>query len=71
VVGFLVKEHGMSYRTGHQILALMMQTVADRNIPRSQATPHMLEGAISYLARGSLHLCHRFCSVLYADVTSE
>ena len=46
VVGFHVKEHGMSYRTGHQILALMMQTVADRNIPPSQATPDMLEGAI-------------------------
>jgi argininosuccinate lyase len=46
VVGFLVKEHGMSYRTGHQVLALMMQTVADRNIPPSQATPDMLEGAI-------------------------
>jgi hypothetical protein len=45
VVGFLVKEHGMSYRTGHQILALMMQTVADLNIPPSQ-TPDMLEGAI-------------------------
>ena len=46
VVGYLVKEHGMSYRTGHQILSLMMQTVADRNIPPSQATPDMLEGAI-------------------------
>jgi argininosuccinate lyase len=46
VVGFLVKEHGMSYRTGHQILALMMQDVADRNIPPSQVTPDVLERAI-------------------------
>jgi len=46
VVGFLVKEHGMSYRTGHQILANMMRTVADRNIPPSQVTPDILENAI-------------------------
>ncbi len=46
VVGFLVKEHGMSYRTGHQILALMMQDVADRNVPPSQVTPDVLERAI-------------------------
>lgn len=47
VVGYLVKEHGMSYRTGHQILALMMQTVADRNIPPSQVTPEVLEDAVA------------------------
>ena len=46
VVGFLVKEHGMSYRTGHQILSLMMKTVADRNIPPSQVGPDILENAI-------------------------
>lgn len=46
VVGYLVKEHGMSYRTGHQILATMMRTVADRNIPPSQVTPDILESAI-------------------------
>lgn len=46
VVGYLVKEHGMSYRTGHQILALMMQNVADRNIPPSQVAPDVLEDAI-------------------------
>lgn len=46
VVGFLVKEHGMSYRTGHQILALMMQTVADNNIPPSKVTPDVLETAV-------------------------
>lgn len=46
VVGYLVKEHGMSYRTGHQILALMMQTVADNNIPPSRVTPDVLEDAV-------------------------
>ena len=46
VVGFLVKEHGMSYRTGHQVLALMMQTVADSNIPPSKVTPDVLENAV-------------------------
>ncbi len=46
VVGFLVKEHGMSYRTGHQVLALMMQDVADRNIPPSKVTPDVLENAV-------------------------
>jgi argininosuccinate lyase len=46
VVGYLVKEHGMSYRTGHQILALMMQDVADRNIPPSKVPPDVLESAI-------------------------
>lgn len=46
VVGYLVKEHGMSYRTGHQILASMMRTVADRNIPPSQVQPRMLEDAV-------------------------
>ena len=46
VVGYLVKEHGMSYRTGHQILALMMQEVADKNIPPSQVKAEVLESAI-------------------------
>ncbi len=46
VVGYLVKEHGMSYRTGHQILALMMQTVADNNIPPSKVTANILEDAV-------------------------
>jgi argininosuccinate lyase len=46
VVGYLVKEHGMSYRTGHQILALMMQTVADANIPPSKVKPEVLENAV-------------------------
>jgi argininosuccinate lyase len=46
IVGFLVKEHGMSYRTGHQILALMMQAVADRNIPPSEVKASVLEDAI-------------------------
>ena len=46
VVGYLVKEHGMSYRTGHQILALMMQTVKDKRIPPSQVTPDVLEDAV-------------------------
>ena len=46
VVGYLVKEHGMSYRTGHQILAMMMQTVADKRIPPSKVTPDILEGAV-------------------------
>lgn len=36
----------MSYRTGHQVLALMMQDVADRNIPPAQVGPQMLEQAI-------------------------
>jgi argininosuccinate lyase len=46
VVGYLVKEHGMSYRTGHQILALMMQTVKDKRIPPSRVTPDVLEDAV-------------------------
>jgi argininosuccinate lyase len=46
VVGFLVKEHGMSYRTGHQILSHMMKVVADRNIPPSQVGPEILENSI-------------------------
>jgi argininosuccinate lyase len=46
VVGYLVKEHGMSYRTGHQILAHMMRDVADRNIPPSKVTPDVLENAV-------------------------
>ena len=46
VVGYLVKEHGMSYRTGHQILALMMQEVADKNIPPSKVKAEVLESAI-------------------------
>jgi argininosuccinate lyase len=46
IVGFLVKEHGMSYRTGHQILALLMRSLADRNVPPSQVQPHALEQAI-------------------------
>ncbi len=46
VVGFLVKEHGMSYRTGHQILSNMMQTIADRNIPPSQVSPEVIEKAV-------------------------
>lgn len=46
IVGYLVKEHGMSYRTGHQILALMMQTVADQRIPPSQVKAEVLEAAI-------------------------
>ena len=36
----------MSYRTGHQILALMMQEVADKNIPPSQVKAEVLESAI-------------------------
>ena len=36
----------MSYRTGHQVLALMMQTVADNNIPPSKVTPDVLEKAV-------------------------
>ncbi len=46
IVGYLVKEHGMSYRTGHQILSLMMQNVADKNIPPSQVKADTLEEAI-------------------------
>ena len=46
VVGYLVKEHGMSYRTGHQVLALMMQTVADNNIPPSEVKAEVLENAV-------------------------
>lgn len=46
VVGYLVKEHGMSYRTGHQVLALMMQKVADNKIPPSQVTADVLEDAV-------------------------
>ena len=46
VVGFLVKEHGMSYRTGHQILALMMQRVADKGISPAQMKAAALEQAI-------------------------
>jgi argininosuccinate lyase len=46
VVGYLVKEHGMSYRTGHQVLALIMQTVADGNIPPSRMSPEVLESAV-------------------------
>ena len=36
----------MSYRTGHQILANIMRTVADHNIPPSRVTPDLLENAI-------------------------
>jgi argininosuccinate lyase len=46
IVGFLVKEHGMSYRTGHQVLAHMMREVADRNIPPSKVGADMLEKAV-------------------------
>jgi argininosuccinate lyase len=46
VVGYLVKEHGMSYRTGHQVLAFMMRKVADARIPPSQVRPEMLEEAV-------------------------
>lgn len=35
----------MSYRTGHQTLALMMQTVADRNIPPSGGGYPVFRGA--------------------------
>ena len=33
-------------RTGHQILANMMQSIADRNIPPSQVKPEVLEKAV-------------------------
>lgn len=46
IVGFLVKEHGMSYRTGHQVLALMMQALADKNIPPSKVQPEVLEQVV-------------------------
>jgi argininosuccinate lyase len=45
LIGYLVKEKGMSYRTGHQILALLMKTVADGNIAPSQVSAEMVEQA--------------------------
>lgn len=45
LIGYLVKENGMSYRTGHQILALLMQKVADGGIPPSEVTVEMVEAA--------------------------
>ncbi|HZL28858.1 MAG TPA: lyase family protein [Acidobacteriaceae bacterium] len=46
LIGYLVKEHGMSYRTGHQILALLMQKVADDRIPPIEVTVEMFEQAV-------------------------
>lgn len=45
LIGYFVKEHGMSYRTGHQILASLMREVADGNIPPSAVTAGMVADA--------------------------
>ena len=45
LIGYLVKEHGMSYRTGHQILALLMQRVADHGIKPADVSVAMIEQA--------------------------
>lgn len=45
LIGYLVKEKGMSYRTGHQILALLMRRVADRGIAPREVTADMVEEA--------------------------
>lgn len=46
VVGYLVKEHGMSYRTGHQILAHMVRQAVESKLRPSQVTAEMLENAV-------------------------
>ncbi len=45
LIGYLVKERGMSFRTGHQILALLMQRVADKSIAPSEVSVEMVEQA--------------------------
>jgi argininosuccinate lyase len=45
LIGWLVREKGLSFRTGHQILALFMQRVADQEISPEEVTVAMLEEA--------------------------
>lgn len=65
VVGYLVKEHGMSYRTGHQILASMMRTVADQNIPPSHVKPELLEQAVHEYTGREIHVTQEVLSRLF------
>lgn len=52
LIGYLVKEKGMSYRTGHQILAKFMQNVVDKGVKPSQVTVDMVEqAAVDYTGK--------------------
>jgi len=45
LIGYFVKEHGLSYRTGHQILAGLMKEVADGGIAPSEVSADMVQKA--------------------------
>ena len=45
LIGYLVKEKNLSYRSGHQVLARVMKTVADRRYKVSELTAEMVEEA--------------------------
>lgn len=50
LIGYLVKEQGMSYRTAHQILALLMKRVAEKDMKPTEVSVDMVEqAAMDYL----------------------
>jgi argininosuccinate lyase len=52
LVGYFVKEKNLSYRSGHQVVALLMKTVADGRFDVRDVTPEMVEQAAhAYLGR--------------------
>ena len=52
LIGYFVKEKNLSYRSGHQVLAHLMRTVADGRFAVSDVTPEMVEAAAEkYLGR--------------------
>jgi argininosuccinate lyase len=52
LIGYFVKEKNLSYRTGHQVLALLMKTIADGRFAVSDVTADMVEQAAeTYLGR--------------------
>ena len=52
VIGFLVKEKGMSYRTGHQILCILMKRVMQTRAKPSEVSVEWLEeAAVEYTGK--------------------
>lgn len=52
VAGALVREHGLAWRTAHQIIGIVVRLSEDRNIRPSDVTPALIdEASIEYMGR--------------------
>ncbi|XNO40677.1 argininosuccinate lyase (plasmid) [Sinorhizobium meliloti] len=52
VAGALVREHGLAWRTAHQIIGIVVRLSEDRNIQPSDVTPDLIdEASIEYMGR--------------------